>query len=120
LLGWDWTVRIADFGYSASLDAPPLVRRYAPSYWPSVAFRYLASEHYDETFRYASDSFAFGLILFEILAVRPAFAEKLSRWQIARTVADERPEIPDSVPPPARALIADCWTADRAAVCRRR
>jgi serine/threonine protein kinase len=114
LLDWDWTVRIADFGDSASLHAPPLVRRDAPSHWPSVDFRYLAPECYDGTFCSASDVFAFGLILFEILSGRPAFPDYLNRWQIEFMVAveDARSEIPEVVVAPARVLIEDCWAAD--------
>jgi hypothetical protein len=76
--------------------------------------RSLAPEFYDGTFRCASDVFAFGLILFEILIGRPAFPESLNPLQIAFAVAidNARPEIPDSVLRPARELIADCWEAD--------
>jgi serine/threonine protein kinase len=114
LLDWDWTVRIADFGDSTSLDAPPLIGPDRPKHCPSGDCRYLAPERYDGPFRCASDVFAFGLILFEILAARPVFPESLNRWQIAWMVAIEgaRPEIPDSVLAPARALIEDCWAAD--------
>jgi serine/threonine protein kinase len=109
-LDWDWTVRIAEFGQSASLDAPPLTRPDSAMDCPFIGSRYLAPERYDGTFRYASDVFAFGLILFEILSARPAFPESLNRRQIAFTIAieDARPEIPESVPAPARALIEDC------------
>jgi hypothetical protein len=108
LLDWDWTVRIADFGRSASLDVPD------PLDPPSADSRYLAPECYDGTFRYASDVFAFGLILFELLAGRPAFPESLTQLQITFMVAIEgaRPEIPDSLLPAARQLIADRWEAD--------
>jgi serine/threonine-protein kinase len=114
LLDWDWTVRIADFGHSASLDVPPLIRPDAPVDLPSLDFRYLAPERYDGTFRCASDVFAFGLILFEILTGQPAFPESLSRWQIAFkfAVEDARPEIPVFVSAPVRKLIEDCWSAD--------
>jgi hypothetical protein len=80
----------------------------------SIDSRYLAPERYDGTFRCASDVFAFGLILFEILAGFPAFPESLSRWQIAWMIAveDARPKIPESVLAPARALIENCWAAD--------
>jgi serine/threonine protein kinase len=107
-------VRIADFGHSASLDAPPLICPNAALDWPSIDFRYLAPERYNGTFRYASDVFAFGLILFEILAGRPAFPASLGRWQIAFKVGveDARPEIPFFVSAPARTLIKDCWAAD--------
>jgi hypothetical protein len=82
--------------------------------WPSVDSRYLAPERYDGAFRCPSDVFAFGLILFEILAGRPAFKESLTRLQIARMVAIEGapPEIPGSVLAPARAMIEDCWADD--------
>jgi serine/threonine protein kinase len=113
-LDWDWTVRIADFGQSTSLDAPPLIHPNSAMDCLSIDSRYLAPERYDGTFRCASDVFAFGLILFEILAARPAFPESLNRRQIAFAIAIEeaRPEIPESVPAPARALIEDCWAAD--------
>jgi serine/threonine protein kinase len=108
LLDWDWNVRIADFGRSSSLDVPD------PSDALSLDSRYLAPECYDGTFRYASDVFAFGLILFEILTGRPAFPESLTPLQIAFAVAiaGARPEIPDFVLPAARQLIADCWEGD--------
>jgi hypothetical protein len=64
-----------------------------------LQFRYFAPECYDGTFRYASDVFAFGLILFEILAIRPSFPENLTRRHVACMVAvnGAQPEIPDSV-----------------------
>jgi serine/threonine protein kinase len=117
LLYWDWTVRIADFGHST---APPASERPSPArtdalqHWPSIDSRYLAPECYDCTFLQASDVFAFGLILFEILTARPAFPESLNQLQIGYMVAVEgaRPEVPNAVLPPARALIEDCWAAE--------
>jgi serine/threonine protein kinase len=110
LLDWSWNVRIADFGRSSSLDAPPL----KPSDALSLGSHYFAPECYDGTFRYASDVFAFGLILFEIFVGGRAFPESLSQLQVVRIVAidRERPEIPDSVLPPARELMDACWEAD--------
>jgi serine/threonine protein kinase len=107
LLDWDWKVRIADFARSSSFDAPPL----KPSDAPDVASRYFAPECHDGTFRCASDVFAVGLILFEIVVGRPAFPDAVSEWQIAFKVAirGARPEIPDSVLPPAQELITACW-----------
>jgi serine/threonine protein kinase len=113
LLDWDWTVRIADFGHSTapvSAKSISLARPDADPSRPSVDSRYLAPECYDCVFRQASDVFAFGLILFEILAARPAFPPGLDHWKIACRVAinGERPAIPDFVHPPVRALIEDC------------
>jgi TPR repeat protein len=114
LVAWDWTVRIADFGRSAGSAAPRLNRPHAPWQLASVDPRYLAPECYDGTFRGASDVFAFAVLFAEILGGRPALPEALSRWQIAFAVSVDgaRPEIPESAPPPARALIEDCWAAD--------
>jgi serine/threonine protein kinase len=106
LLECDWSVRIADFGHSTTADPTALA--------PSMGSRYLAPECYDGAFLPASDVFAFALILFEIVADRPAFPEDLRLAQIAYMVANEghRPEIPDSVPPRTRELIEECWAAD--------
>jgi serine/threonine protein kinase len=117
LLDWDWTVRIADFGRSIAPMAP---ERYSIGdsnvlpYWPSIDWRYLAPECYENVFHQASDVFAFGMILFEILTARPAFPEDCRLFQIAFMIAieDARPEIPDFVHPLARGLIEDCWAAN--------
>jgi serine/threonine protein kinase len=113
LLDWDWSVRIAGFGRST---APGVPERRSPASpealwgWCSNDSRYLAPECYDGTFLPASDVFAFGLILFEILAGFPAFSARLGRYKILRSVVEgERPEIPGSVAAGARELIEDCW-----------
>jgi hypothetical protein len=113
LLASDWTVRIADFGHSTSPDAPPLARPLRPSHCPSADHRCLAPECYDDNCGRASDVFAFALTLFEIVAGRPAFPGSLRIDKVAfRVVHGERPEIPEWVPPPAQALISDCWAAE--------
>jgi serine/threonine protein kinase len=71
---------------------------------------------YERRFLDASDVFAFGMILCELLVGSPPF------WKGSRTGLDlriayrvsvegERPEIPDSVLPMTRELITDCWAA---------
>jgi serine/threonine protein kinase len=114
LLDWDWTVRIANFGLSASHEIWPLSLPEAPGDCPPLDSRYHAPECYNCTFGSASDVFAFGLILFELLVGRPAFPESLNAAQIGFSVVikDERPEIPDSVLPRPQALIEDCWAAN--------
>jgi serine/threonine protein kinase len=105
LLDLDWTVNIADFGHSASFDAP--------RDWLAIGSAYLAPEYYDGTIRHPCDVFPFGVILFEILAGRPACPKSLN-WQIDFTVTIKgaQPEIPASVLAPTRALITDCGAAE--------
>jgi serine/threonine protein kinase len=113
LLDWDWSVRIAEFGQSNSPAVPEWPSPAGPDalrFLGSIDPRYLAPECYEGTFLPASDVFAFGLILFEILAGCPAFPAGMSAYQIAfKVVEGERPEIPDSVARGARELIEDCW-----------
>jgi TPR repeat protein len=108
-----------DEGRSVSIDLQKAVhysKVAADQRLADAQYRYgsLAPERYDGACRCASDVFAFGLILFAILTGRSAFQESLTQWQIRWMVAIEgvRPEIPDSVLPPARALIEDCWADD--------
>jgi serine/threonine protein kinase len=105
LLDWDWTVRIADFGQSCTVDHHG---------WPSIDFRYCAPECYDGHFKQAGDVFSFGLILFEIVTGAPAFPQHLQKLEIACRVAvrKKRPDIPDFVLPPVAELISDCWVDD--------
>jgi serine/threonine-protein kinase len=110
LLDWGCGVRIAGFGQSLSPERPSLAGLHGLWDRQSIDCRYLAPECYEGTFFPASDVFAFGLILFEILAGFPAFPERLSAYQIAyKVVEGERPEIPDYVATGARELIEDCW-----------
>jgi TPR repeat protein len=111
LLDWDWAVRIADFGRSdfpATADSSKVP--------PIIDCRYLAPECYERRFLDASDVFAFGLILFELVVGRPAFS-KGSRTGLDLGIAKrvsvegERPKIPDSVLPITGELITDCWAA---------
>jgi TPR repeat protein len=117
LLDWDWTVRIADFGHSAAPGVPEDPSRANPDPecpYPVVESRYLAPECYDCTLLQASDVFAFGLILFEILAGEAAFDHSLDWYEAGFQVNIKgiRPKIPESIPPGVRALIEDCWAAD--------
>jgi serine/threonine protein kinase len=106
LLDWNWNVRIAGFCGDPSSDAPRL--------WYSIHSHYFAPECYDNIFIPASDVFAFGLILFEILTNEPAFPANLNPYAIqCQVTRGVRPRIPDSVLPPAQALITDCWAAER-------
>jgi TPR repeat protein len=114
LLHWNWSVRIADFSRSIAPESPSGHRADGLYLRQSPDFRYLAPECFDGICLRASDVFAFGIILLEILTGAPAYPESLRPCQIMFTVsfADERPEIPDSIPPRLRALIQDCWATD--------
>jgi hypothetical protein len=54
------------------------------------------------------------LILYELLAGKPAFSKTLTRYQIASRVFinDERPTSPQFVLLSAQKLIADCWETE--------
>jgi serine/threonine protein kinase len=117
LLSWDWTVRIADFGRSAAPVAPESSSLTGTEWMrarPIGDFRYIAPKCYECTFRQTGDVFAFGMILFEILARAPAFPMDLPGEIVAFSIAIDgaRPEIPDFVLPEAQALIRDCWEPD--------
>jgi serine/threonine protein kinase len=103
LLDWNWSVRITGFRGNTSPDA----------LWSSPGSRYFAPECHGGTFIQASDVFAFGLILLEMLTGGRAFPVDLHYFKIAwKVVEGDMPRIPDSVPPPARELITDCWADD--------
>jgi TPR repeat protein len=112
LLDWEWRVRIADFGRSLSPETPPLIQ--SKDNWPLFHSHYRAPECYDGECSSLSDVFSFGLILYELLTGQSAFPRTLGQWQIEFrvVVTNERPEIPESVLPSARDLIADCWAVD--------
>jgi serine/threonine protein kinase len=114
LLDWDWNVRIADFGHSLSREFLQPLSAARGGVWamtPSVNWHYLAPECYRSQYGPRSDVFSFGLILYELVAGRSAFAKGLSDMAVAKlVVVDEfRPEIPDSVLPAVKQLITDCW-----------
>jgi serine/threonine protein kinase len=117
LLDWDWNVRIADFGHSVSRKFPDSLSMNGEGLWalmPSVDWRYLAPECYDNQYSPRSDVFAVGLILFELIVGHPAFPKHLRRTAIAKLViVDEfRPEIPEWVLPEVKKLMTDCWSDD--------
>jgi serine/threonine protein kinase len=117
LLDWDWTPRVADFGHSRMWDqlqlaSPIHAGAGAVRLYPD--FHYLAPECYEDQRGPASDVFAFGLILYEIVVGQSAFPKSLNRWAIVKRLLMEEalPAIPSLVLPAVRALIRDCWAFD--------
>jgi serine/threonine protein kinase len=117
LLDWNWNVRIADFGHSTlrgALDPPSLVDPDRSVNLLSVDLHYLAPECYENQSGPKCDVFSFGLILYELLVGREAFPKKWPQLVVEKLlVVDEfRPDVPASVLPAVRELIADCWAQD--------
>jgi serine/threonine protein kinase len=117
LLDWNWNVRIADFGHSTSreaLDPPSLVDPDKSVNLLSVDLHYLAPECYENQSGPKCDVFSFGLILYELLVGREAFSKKWRQLVVQKLlVVDEfRPDVPASVLPAVRELIAECWAQD--------
>jgi serine/threonine protein kinase len=61
-----------------------------------------------------ADVFAFGLILYEMVAGKPAFQKGLGKAVIAGLLLLDnfRPEIPEWVDSAVARLITDCWAGD--------
>jgi serine/threonine protein kinase len=97
LLDWDWD-------WTALTGFQELLQPDGSEQPLSLYSRSHTPECYDETFEDRADVFAFGMILYEIMARRPAFPGIWNTNQIAFEVAlkDARAEIPSSVLPDAR------------------
>lgn len=55
------------------------------------------------------DVYAFGILFNELLSRRPPFAGVDGSRAVELVKAGQRPDIPLSVPPDAKALIQSCW-----------
>jgi serine/threonine protein kinase len=112
LLDWDWNVRIADFGHSISPDKRDIPN--TNQNWPSIESHYLAPECYENEYGWESDVFSFGLILYELVAHKPAFPKNLKQCAVAKllVVDNTRPLIPAFVLPAVQSLIGKCWKRD--------
>jgi serine/threonine-protein kinase CTR1 len=113
LLDWDWNVRICDFGHSISPAKQTIPN--TNQNWPLFNSHYLAPESYDNEYGQESDVFSFGLIVYELVAQKPAFPTDLSQLAVAKrlVVDNERPTIPAFVLPAVQRLICKCWECNR-------
>jgi serine/threonine protein kinase len=77
-------------------------------------FYYFAPECYDNSYSQRSDSFSFGLILYELLTGQPVFSKEWTLNEIVFkvTMKHELPDIPKFVLPSARELITECWAEE--------
>jgi hypothetical protein len=126
-LDWDLTPRVADFGHSARQGQEQLGSfANAGSSMDACAFhpdwRYLAPECLGRQGKLAIDVFAFGLILYEIVANQSPFQEGLTKWAVVkqRIEGQEPAVIPSFVLPEVGELIGDCWVfnpEDRPTFC---
>lgn len=106
LIDGNFRAKLADFGLSRS-------RR---SFRSDSALRFLAPELLVDNGEpsKATDVYAMGILLFELLTRTAAYTGS-GPSEIAKQVSDTaktpafRPEIPESVPREAAALLADCW-----------
>jgi serine/threonine protein kinase len=77
---------------------------------------YVAPEMYqDGTYDSAVDVFSFGLIMYEILCDKPAFANvRRASALMAQVLSEVRPEIPKELPQWVIKLIQRCWNTNPA------
>jgi mitogen-activated protein kinase kinase len=110
LLSSDGVVKIADFG-SARLMEMGMTQTGRGGNTTLYAAPELHEEEGEAS--EASDVWALGLTLYEVVAKKPAFDAKWKLAKLLRTIgSDERPELPASVSAELREVITSCWDKD--------
>jgi serine/threonine protein kinase len=109
----DGTVVLADFGFAKTIDvnkASLQMATFQMGNWMSPEMIR------DESFSFASDVYAFAMIVWEILSCQIPYANFTKKRQLEDAVlAGERPPIESSWPSEARVLMTRCWQSDPAA-----
>jgi serine/threonine protein kinase len=74
----------------------------------------MAPEMYDDgNYTFAVDVYSFSPILFELLVREPVFSPTLTAAKVMkRVLSNERPLIPNEVPPIIRKIIKRGWAVD--------
>jgi serine/threonine protein kinase len=118
LLDWDLIPRVADFGHSArqgqdqeQLGSFTNAGSDIDPFNLHRDGRYLAPECFERQGKMMVDVFAFGLVLYEIVANQSPFQEGLTELEIMkqRIKGQEPAVIPSFVVPEVGELIDDCW-----------
>ncbi|KAH9618768.1 hypothetical protein KSS87_021708 [Heliosperma pusillum] len=110
------SVKLADFGLAREETLTEMMtaetgtyRWMAPELYSTVTLRQGEKKHYNNKV----DVYSFGIVLWELLTNRMPF-EGMSNLQAAYAAAfkQDRPIIPDDVPPDLVFIIQSCWVED--------
>ncbi len=112
LMSEDGTAVLADFGFAKSMDVSKASLQVATFQMGTV--HWMSPEMIrDEAFSFASDMYAFGIIVWEINACQIPYSEFTKKRQLEDAVlAGERPPLSESWPVEARDLMKRCWCND--------
>ncbi len=108
----DGTAVLADFGFAKSLDSTKMSLQVATFQMGTI--HWMSPEMIrDENFTFASDVYAFGIIVWEILSCEIPYAGFTKKRLLEDAVlAGERPPVDASWPAEARELMQKTWCMD--------
>ena len=108
LITADGTLKICDFGLAKHLS------RTRKTSTQSGTYSWLAPEVFDNILSPKADVFAYGIVLWELITCDIPYEGRPVQWVIFRVVTQGlRPTIPDHCPPGYKALMEECWDAER-------
>ncbi len=108
----DGTAVLADFGFAKSVDVNEKVLQVAT--FQMGTLHWMSPEMIqDEKFSFASDVYAYGIIVWEILACAIPYANFTKKRHLEDAVlAGMRPPMEEAWPQEARDIMTRCWCAD--------